>query len=76
MNNYRPISILNVFSKIFEKLMKIHLNAFIENNSILSDTQFGFQSGKSTQDALIKFSELVYNNLDKSNHVLSIFVDF
>ena len=76
MNNYRPISLLNIFSKIFEKLMKKHLIDFIEANEILSPSQYGFQRGKSTEDALSKFSEMIYNQLDKSNHVLSIFVDF
>ena len=76
LNNYRPISLLNIFSKIFEKLMKKYLVEYIENNNILSSQQYGFQRGKSTQDALLRFSNLVYNNLDKSNHVLSIFVDF
>ena len=76
MNNFRPISILNIFSKIFEKLMKQYLIEFIEANRILSTNQFGFQKNKSTQDALVKFSEMIYNQLDKSNHVLSIFIDF
>ena len=76
MNNYRPISILNIFSKIFEKLMKRYLTEFLENNRILSPCQFGFQKKRSTQDALTKFSEMIYNQLDNSNHVLSIFIDF
>ena len=76
VNNYRPISLLNIFSKIFEKLMKKYLVEFITSNRILSPNQFGFQSGLSTEDALIKFTKLLYNQLDKSNHVLSIYVDF
>ena len=76
LNNYRPISLLNIFSKIFEKLMKSHLVAFIHKNEILSKSQFGFQEGKSTLDALVKFSSEVYSQLDKSNFLLSIFVDF
>ena len=76
VNNYRPISLLNIFSKIFEKIMKIHLVSYIENNNILNKGQFGFQSGKSTLDALIKFSSKVYSQLDQSNYLLSILVDF
>ena len=76
VDNYRPISLLNVFSKIFEKIMKKFLVDFIEANNIISHNQFGFQRGKSTQDALVLFSKNLYNNLDQSNHVLSIFVDF
>ena len=39
-------------------------------------TQYGFQAGKSTLDALIKFSSDVYSELDQSSYLLSIFVDF
>lgn len=76
INNYRPISLLNIFSKIFEKLMKAHLISFMKENDILSKTQYGFQQGRSTIDALIKFSSEIYSQLDKSKFLLSIFVDF
>ena len=76
MNNYRPISILNVFSKIFEKQMKVFLMAHITKNNVLFRDQYGFQAGKSTIDAHIKFSTHVHNQLNQSNCVLSIFVDF
>ena len=76
VNNYRPISLLNIFSKIFEKLMKKYLVEFIDSNNIISPKQFGFQRGKSTVDALSNFSKLIYEQLDQSNHVLSIFIDF
>ena len=76
MNNFRPISILNIFSKIFEKVMKYYLVKFLCDNSILSPRQFGFQKGKSTEDALIEFSKKLYSEIDNSNNVLSIFIDF
>ena len=76
INNYRPISLLNVFSKIFEKAMKLKLISFIESNKILSSSQFGFQKNISTQDALLQFSKNIYKQLDQSNSVLSIFIDF
>ena len=76
INNYRPISLLNVFSKIFEKVMKKFLINFVDSNKILLGSQFGFQRGKSTEDVLTRFSENIYNQLNKSNSVLSIFIDF
>ena len=45
VNNYRPISLLNIFSKIFEKLMKLFLINYIEDCDIISPCQFGFQKG-------------------------------
>jgi hypothetical protein len=51
-SNYRPISILSTFSKVFEKLFHSRLVAFINKNNILHTNQFGFRSGKSTSLAL------------------------
>ena len=76
MNNYRPISLLNIFSKIFEKVVKTRLVNYMSENNILNANQYGFQKGKSTQDALTAFSKMLYNEIEKSNKVLSIFVDF
>ena len=41
-SNYRPISLLSVFSKIFEKIMHERLYNFLEVNDILHLLQFGF----------------------------------
>ena len=49
--NYRPISVLPVFSKIFERLMYIRLTKYVTKNNILSNSQFGFKKGHSTHMA-------------------------
>ena len=46
--NYRPVSILPVFSKILEKIMCKRLLTFLDRHKILSDTQFGFRKDHST----------------------------
>ena len=76
VGNYRPISMLSTTSKIFESLMKNSLVYYLESKSILSPEQFGFRQGLSTFDALNSFMQDVYNNLDKQNSLLSIYVDF
>ena len=43
LTNYRPISILTFFSKIFEKLMYCNIFNFLEKNSIIFNRQFGFR---------------------------------
>ena len=50
--NYRPISLLPISSKIIEKLMYERLLSFINKHNILSQHQYGFQSGKSTELAI------------------------
>lgn len=75
-NNYRPISTLSPFSKIFELLMKNKLVAYLDSKNILGRCQYGFRSGSSTYDALSMFSSHLYSSLNTKQSVLSIFVDF
>jgi Reverse transcriptase (RNA-dependent DNA polymerase) len=74
-SNYRPIAILSVFSKIFEKIIAKRLLNFLESENVLSKNQFGFQNRKSTQSALLRILKYVYDNLDRHNKVIALFVD-
>ena len=49
---------------------------FIKDNDILSQSQFGFRENKSTEDTLRRFSERIYEELNSSRNVLSVFIDF
>ena len=49
MPNYRPISLLPVFSKVFEKSMYSRLNHHLKANNILATEQYGFRKGLSTE---------------------------
>ena len=51
-NNYRPISVLSIFGKIFEKLMYTRLYKYFELHNVLYELQFGFRSNTSTSHAL------------------------
>ena len=50
--NYRSISILPVFGKIFEKVIYTRLYDFLTKNKIISEFQFGFQKFHSTTHAI------------------------
>jgi len=50
-SNYRPISLLPVFSKIFEKVIYNRLIDHLHSNVILNKHQYGFRSEKSTENA-------------------------
>ena len=53
LNNYRPVSILPIFSKVLEKLINNRLFSFLNKNKFLYKYQFGFRKGYSTNMALI-----------------------
>ncbi|XP_045480881.1 uncharacterized protein LOC123685270 [Harmonia axyridis] len=64
-SNYRPISILPAFSKLFELLLKERLVGFLESNNFIHDSQHGFRKNKSTVSAMIDLMDTIieaYNN--------------
>ena len=52
VSNYRPISLLPLFSKVFEKIMYSRMYGFFTKFNILSPNQYGFQTNKSTEQAI------------------------
>ena len=74
--NFRPITTLSVFSKVFEKLVYKRLSSFIKKFNILNNNQFGFQKGKSTSDAILEFLDHAYDSLNDSSFLLTIYLDF
>ena len=73
--NYRPISLLNCFGKIFEKLLYKQFIQFIEKHNILYLYQFGFRHDFSTTLALIDTIDDIKFHLDKGEYVLGVFLD-
>ena len=60
VNNYRPISILPLFSKILEQLMHSRLTKYLNAYNIIFNHQFGFQKNKSTSFAVLDiFSKII-----------------
>ena len=73
--NYRPVSLLPQFSKILERLYYNRLKHFIENNNIISDSQYGFRNNRSTSLALMDLIEQITDNLDNKTETIGIFID-
>ena len=75
VSNYRPISVLPCISKILEKLLNNRLISFLTKNNILSNRQYGFRKGKSTQDAIKDLTKYIVDKADKGEKCLSVFLD-
>ncbi len=73
--NYRPISLLSVLSKIFEKLIYKRIYSYLDQKKLLYSKQFGFRGNHSTNHAIISLTEHIRNLLDKGEYVCGIFVD-
>ena len=75
VNNYRPISILSQFNKIFEKLISCRLTQFLEKFNLLSDHQFGFRKNYSTAYAINNIYDKIIKNIDKDQFSCCLFLD-
>ena len=75
MENYRPISTLPIFGKIFEKIIYSRLYSFLTSKNNLYENQFGFRKEHSTNHALNYSVSYIEECLSKQNHVLGIFLD-
>ena len=64
-SNYRPLSVLPVFSKRLERLVYNRLIGFINNNKVLYEYQFGFQKGNSTHFAIMLLTDKITEALDR-----------
>ena len=76
VENFRPISLLPLMSKILEKLLKCRCTNFINDNNILYERQFGFRSGFSTTDAILHYVDDCVSALDERLYTVTVFLDF
>ena len=67
--NYRPISLLNNLSKLFEKIIYKRVSDFLAKNNILFDNQFGFRKGHSTIDEIFSSINMIRTEKDKKKRV-------
>ena len=75
-SNYRPVSVLPVFSKLLERLVYNRLISHINDNKLLYEYQFGFQKGKSTHLAIMMLVDKITEALDQGESVVGVFLDF
>jgi len=74
-SNYRPISLLTVFSKVIEKALYNRLIDHLDNNRLLNPQQFGFRRNFSTDNAIFSLTYEILKALNSKMIVRSIFFD-
>ena len=72
---YRPVFILSIFSKIFEKLVHKRLMSFLNKNNILHNKRFGFRHGFGTNLALVEFMNHITTEFEGKKIAFGLFLD-
>ena len=72
---YRPISVLKIFSKLFEKLFHSGLRSFFDNNNALHSTQFGFRKNRSTTTAIANVLASLNDKCKNNNKCAFVLLD-
>ena len=75
MSNYRPISLLSIFSKILEKIVALKLTEYLNANNLLYKHQYGFQKQKSTVQPIIHLLNEIVNNSNEKKVSIGVFCD-
>ena len=75
MNNYRPVSLLPVISKILEKIVNNRLIKFLTKNKVLYEGQYGFRRLRSTSDTILDLTGNILDGFDKGMITLGLFLD-
>ena len=73
--NYRPVSLLSVVSKVFEKLVNNRIVDYLEKCGLFSDFQYGFRSSRSTADLLTVVSDRIARAFNRSGATRAVALD-
>ena len=74
-NNYRPKSLIPIFSKISKKCIYKQLVSYFNKNNVFYKSQFGFRENYSTELAVAQVCNEIIENLENNDITFSIFLD-
>ena len=74
--NYRPISLLSIPSKLMESIIYRNLDYHLQSHNLLNEAQWGFRKQRSTILALLNMTEKWRYILDNNHHVGILFLDY
>ena len=73
--NYRPISVLPIFSKVLERIVYNRTYEYFKENDMLFSKQFGFQVNNSTHHAILNLTDDILTSFEKGQFTLGVFID-
>ena len=76
LKDYRPVSILPVLSKVYEKLVLQQLAVFIERESVYHQYQWGYRKNHSTATSLLKLHDAIKKGMKSGEVTIAIFTDY
>ena len=75
IDNYRPISVLSTVSKIMERAVYDQLSEYLEQQGLLSESQYGFRKGYNTEIAVTVFTDNIRRAIDSGKMTGAVFID-
>ena len=75
VSNYRPISILPIFSKVLERIMFNRVYNHLDSKGLLYEKQFGFQRNNLTEHAILQLTRDITGSFEKAEYTLGVFID-
>lgn len=73
--NYRPITITPILSKVFEKALLVRFMRYLEHHDVLTKDQFGFRPALSTTDAILELVKFVCDAFEESQTTCGVYCD-
>ena len=75
LKNYRPVSLLPICGKVFERLIFNEMFSFLLENNLVSPNQSGFKPGDSCINQLLSITHEIFQSFDEGFEVRSVFLD-
>ena len=75
MSNYRPLSLLTSFSKIFEMVMQTRISKHLTKSNLLSTERYGFRIRLKTDNVIYKLTSEILNAMNSKLLVGGILCD-
>ena len=75
MDNYRPISVLPVASRILERVVHCQLYRYLNTHHLFSPYQHGFRKKHSTESATLTFTDTIRRGIDQGFLTGAVFID-